>query len=77
MNVEIGRTIPFLGIHKWDFRCSADTVHCVQPVIWSWCKPRCLEQPLCIMYEYIWCSILNLPPLVNLGYKKKSRRFGF
>jgi hypothetical protein len=26
MNVEIGtegRAIPFLGIHKWDFRCSA------------------------------------------------------
>jgi hypothetical protein len=23
-NRDCGRTIPFLGIHKWDFRCSAE-----------------------------------------------------
>ncbi len=30
-----GRAIPFLGIHKWDFRCSVNTKYaCVHIVVW-------------------------------------------
>jgi hypothetical protein len=31
VNLEIGRAIPFLGIHKWDFRCSAYKQNTIMP----------------------------------------------
>ncbi len=54
-NCDWGRAIPFLGLHKWDFRCSASSVCAMKslnkPQFHQFWTPRCCVENLWAMDE--------------------------